>query len=59
LNRNINFTFIPIYGIAFGITYYNPNLEPEQLIKVDPEEYYEQVSIMFLCFGLHITVWKE
>tara|TARA_R100001015_G_C4622586_1_gene180081 strand:+ start:382 stop:561 length:180 start_codon:yes stop_codon:yes gene_type:complete len=59
LTTKINFTPIFLYGVAFGIVYYNPNLEPDRLYKVKQKDYYEQISIMFLIFGLHITIWKE
>jgi len=43
-----------MYGTAFGFLYYNPNLEPD-LDDVDEEDYFEQITIMLLFFGLHIT----
>ena len=59
IDFNINNTFfniqiIPIYGISMGILYYNPNLEPD-LENVESEEYYEQITVMILFFGFHIT----
>jgi len=46
--------FIPVYGLAAGLLYYNPNLEPDQ-DNVDEEEFYQQLIFMFFIFGIHIT----
>jgi len=54
-----HFQIIPIYGFAIGLLYYNPNLEPNQNQIVDDENYYEQITIMLVLIGLHITIWKE
>jgi len=54
---SINIQIIPLYGLAAGVLYYNPNLEPEQE-EVDTDNFYQQVTIMALVFGLHITVWR-
>lgn len=56
-NTLINIQLIPIYGISAGILYYNPNLEPD-LEPVDEDEFYEQLSIMFIFFGFNITWFK-
>lgn len=53
-NTQVNIQLVPIYGFSFGILYYNPNLEPDPE-NVDAEEYYEQLTFMFLFFGIHIT----
>jgi hypothetical protein len=53
----IDFQIIPIYGLSFGVLYYNPNLEPDSE-QVDEEDFYHQLTIMFLIFGFHITWWK-
>jgi hypothetical protein len=55
-NTGFNIQFIPIYGLSIGVLYYNPNLEPEE--KDYKEEFYEQLTLMFLFFGIHITWWK-
>ena len=48
---------IQIYGLACGVLYYNPNLEPDKP-DVNEEDMYHQVTIMFLIFGIHITWWE-
>lgn len=52
----VDVQIIPIYGLSAGVLYYNPNLEPDQ-DDVDQDDFYHQITIMFLLFGLHITVW--
>lgn len=56
-NTAFNIQLIPVYGISLGILYYNPNLEPD-LDNVASEDFYEQVTVMLLFFGFHIT-WFE
>lgn len=56
-NIGINIQAIPIYGLSLGFLYYNPNLEPDS-DNVDDEDFYQQVTIMCLLVGLHITVWR-
>jgi len=53
----IHIQFIPIYGLSLGVLYYNPNLQPDEE-DVDEEDFYHQLTIMFLAFGIHITAWK-
>ena len=53
----VDVQFIPIYGCAAGVLYYNPNLEPDQP-NVDDNDMYHQLTIMFLIFGIHITWWE-
>jgi hypothetical protein len=53
----VNIQAIPIYGLSLGFLYYNPNLEPDS-DNVDDEDFYQQVTIMCLLVGLHITVWR-
>jgi hypothetical protein len=57
-NLNFNFQIIPLYGLSIGLLYYDPNLEPD-MDKVDPEDFYSQITIMALIFGIHITVWRS
>ena len=57
-NLNFNFQIIPLYGLSIGLLYYDPNLEPD-IEKVDPEDFYSQITLMALFFGIHITVWKS
>lgn len=57
-NLNFNFQIIPLYGLSIGLLYYDPNLEPD-MEKVDPEDFYSQITIMALIFGIHITVWRS
>lgn len=54
-DTQITIQAIPLYGLAVGILYYNPNLEPD-LEPVDEDDYFEQITIMFLFFGIHITI---
>ncbi len=59
---NINNTLytlqlIPIYGLGFGVLYYNPNLEPD-LEDVAEEDFYEQITLMLFIFGFHFTWFK-
>jgi hypothetical protein len=56
-NTGINLQIIPIYGLSAGVLYYNPNLEPD-IEEVHEDDFYHQLTIMCLVFGLHITVWK-
>lgn len=56
---NVNFQLIPLYGLAIGGLYYDPNIEPDREEDVEPEEFYSQITLMFLFFGLHITIWRE
>ena len=53
----VDIQIIPIYGLSAGVLYYNPNLEPDQ-DDVDQDEFYHQITIMCLLFGLHITIWR-
>ena len=53
----VNIQAIQIYGLSLGFLYYNPNLEPDS-DNVDDEDFYQQVTIMCLLVGLHITVWR-
>jgi len=54
-DTQITIQAIPLYGLAVGFLYYNPNLEPD-LDSVDEDDYFEQITIMFLFFGIHITI---
>lgn len=55
-NYGINIQFIPIYGLSIGVLYYDPNLEPDT--KVEDDEMYHQITLMFLVAGIHITYWR-
>lgn len=49
-----------LYGVLLGLVYYDPNIEYdlgniEQ--KVDPLEYYQEVTFCFLFFGVKVTWW--
>ena len=57
-NTEIHIQIIPIYGLAAGVLYYNPNLEPDNE-PVEPEEYFEQITIMLFAVGIHLTIWKQ
>jgi hypothetical protein len=54
---NLNIQIVPIYGMSLGVIYYDPNLEPD-MEDVEPEEFYSQITMMFLFFGLHLTFWR-
>ena len=56
-NIGFNIQLIPIYGLSLGVLYYNPNLEPEPE-DLNQDEFYQQLTFMFLFFGIHIT-WYE
>lgn len=56
---SIHLQLIPIYGLNLGVLYYDPNLEPDREDRVDEEEWYAQITIMFLIFGIHINLWKS
>lgn len=56
-NIHFNIQFIPLYGLAMGLLYYNPNLEPD-IEDVESDDFYEQLTLMFLFFGVHITWFK-
>jgi hypothetical protein len=53
----VNIQFIPIYGCGLGVLYYNPNLQPDEE-DVPEDDFYHQVTVMFLFFGIHLTIWK-
>ena len=46
----------PVYGALFGILYYDPNLEPDKE-KVDPEDFYQEITLCFVFIGIKITWW--
>jgi len=54
---NLNIQIVPIYGLSIGVIYYDPNLEPD-MDNVEEEEFYSQVTLMFLLFGVHFTFWR-
>ena len=56
-NYTYHIQIIPTYGIALGLLYYNPNLEPSEA-KVDEYDFYEQITFLFVIFGLHLTWWR-
>ena len=53
-DKQVTIQLIPIYGLSLGVLYYDPNLEPDQEEEV--EEYFQQITIMFIFFGIHITI---
>ena len=55
-DKQVNIQFIPIYGCSLGVIYYNPNLEPDS-DPVDDDDYYDQITIMLVFFGIHITIF--
>ena len=54
-SHGIHIQFIPTYGMAAGFLYYNPNLEPS-LKNVDLDDFYEQVTILILFFGIPVVL---
>lgn len=58
-DTEVNIQAVPIYGAALGVLYYDPNLEPDRKEDVPQEEFFQQLTLCFLLFGIHITVWKE
>ena len=46
---------IPVYGLACGVIYYDPSLEPD---GYDEEEMFYQFNILFFIFGIQVTAWK-
>ena len=56
---NLHIQIIPIYGLSIGILYYDPYLELNNEEDILEEEFYSQITIMFLFFGIHITFWRE
>ncbi len=56
-NNIINTQIIPLYGVFFGVVYYNPNLEPD-FDPVDEDDFFHQITFAFFIVGLHFTIWK-
>lgn len=56
--KYVDVQFIPVRGFAAGFLHYNPRQEPD-IDEVAEEDYYEQYTIMFFLFAIHITVWWE
>ena len=56
-NTMVNIQAIPLYGLFFGIVYYNPNLEPDTE-KVSESEMYHNVTFAFFIVGIHFVIWK-
>ena len=54
-DKQVSIQLIPIYGLSLGILYYDPNLEPDNG-QVEEEEFYQQITVMFILFGVHITI---
>lgn len=54
-DKQISIQLIPIYGLSLGLLYYDPNLEPDS-DPVEEDEYFQQITLMFLFFGIHITI---
>jgi hypothetical protein len=54
---DFNLQFVPVYGISFGVIYYNPNIDQRynNLEDVDSDEYFERITLMFGIFAIHIT----
>ena len=55
---NADVQFIPVRGFAAGLLYYNPRQEPD-IDFVDDDDYYEQYTLMFFLFAIHITIWEN
>lgn len=55
---NVDVQFIPVRGFAVGLLHYNPRQEPD-IDFVDDDDYYEQYTLMFFLFAIHITLWEN
>jgi hypothetical protein len=53
-NSETEIQFVLLQGICLGYLYYNPLQEYDEV-----DEYYEKHQIMFIFFGVIITIWKE
>ncbi len=47
---------IPVYGLAAGVIYYDPSLEPDGYDE--DEEMFHQVNILMCFFGIQVTAWR-
>lgn len=54
----IDIELCPIYGLAIGVNYYNPELEPN-VDEVDDWEFYNDITFLFVLVGLKIRWWRN
>lgn len=57
-NTSIHFQLVQSYGLAFGMLFYSPNLEPDT-DEIDEDEYFERLTFLFGFFALLITKWEN
>lgn len=53
---SIEFLLCPIFGIAVGVNYYNPELDNDD---VTDDEFYNDLTFLFGVFALKIRWWKN
>lgn len=53
---SIEFLLCPVFGIAVGVNYYNPELDNDD---VTDDEFYNDLTFLFGVFGLKIRWWKN
>ena len=53
-DKQVTIQLIPVYGLSLGVLYYDPNLEPDK--EEEAEEFFQQITIMFVFFAIHITI---
>lgn len=54
--NGIHIELCPIFGLLFGILYYDPNLDVDQP-NVNAEDFYQQITFCLLFIGIKITWW--
>ena len=54
-DKQVTMQIIPIYGFSARVLYYDPKIDPN-IEEVDEEDFFQQITIMFLIFGIHITI---
>jgi len=52
----IEFLLCPIYGVAVGVNYYNPELDGTE---IEDDEYYNDLTFLFVILALKIRWWKN
>ena len=55
-NWTIIIEFCPIFGIAFGVNYFNPRMVDDEVLE---EEYYEDITFLLSVIALKIRWWKN
>lgn len=52
----IEILLCPVYGLAVGVNYYNPTMDEGVYVE---EEYYDDVTFLFVLFAIKIRWWKN